>query len=216
MTPVARCCSIAPKVIEAADAAGIAIEAFRAAPVGRHRAETGGRRGRGLTAPWLNHRGYAWRWLARAISAAIMRASIAQLEEAELVGIVDTDPDRARRVAEEFSTAVLPDLDALPGSVDAASVAVPDRRACRVGCRLLEHGIDVLVEKPMAASLAEADRLIVSASRHGRILQVGHLERFNPGVLAALARRQPAAVFRSCIASACSRRAAWILTWCTT
>jgi predicted dehydrogenase len=109
-----------------------------------------------------------------------------QLEEAELVGVVDLDPERAGRVANEFSTAVLPDLHALPGKVDAVSVAVPTREHAATGCWLMEHGIDVLVEKPMAASLAEADRLISSASRHGRVLQVGHLERFNPGVLAVL------------------------------
>jgi predicted dehydrogenase len=109
-----------------------------------------------------------------------------QLEEAELVGVLDLVPERARSVAEEFSTAVLPGLDALPGKVDAVSVAVPTRQHAETGCWLLENGIDVLVEKPMAASLAEADRLISAASRHGRILQVGHLERFNPGVLAVL------------------------------
>ena len=59
-----------------------------------------------------------------------------------------------------------------------------DRAHAEVGCRLMEMGIDVLVEKPMAASLAEADRLMESAGTHKRILQVGHLERFNPAVLA--------------------------------
>ncbi len=108
------------------------------------------------------------------------------LEEAELVGVVDLDSERARRVAGEFSTAVLPGLDALPGKVDAVSVAVPTREHATTGCWLLEHGIDVLVEKPMSASLEEADRLISTASQHGRILQVGHLERFNPGVMAVL------------------------------
>jgi predicted dehydrogenase len=107
-----------------------------------------------------------------------------QLEDVQLVGIVDQDAARAQRVAAEFSTTVLPDLDALRGRVDAASVAVPTVAHADVGCRLLEQGIDVLVEKPMAASLAEADRLIAAASRGGRILQVGHLERFNPGIVA--------------------------------
>ncbi len=115
-----------------------------------------------------------------------------QLDEAELVGVVDADPERARRVAEEFSTAALPDIESLRGKVDAASVAVPTIHHAAVGCRLLELGIDVLVEKPMAASLVEADRLIDAARRHGRVLQVGHLERFNPGMLAvAGAVQQP-------------------------
>jgi predicted dehydrogenase len=107
-----------------------------------------------------------------------------QLEEAELVGVVDTDAERARRVAEEFSTAALPDVESLRGKVDAASIAVPTVHHAAVGCRLLELGIDILVEKPMAASLTEADRLIETARRHGRVLQVGHLERFNPAMVA--------------------------------
>ena len=109
-----------------------------------------------------------------------------QIAEAELVGIVDTDTERASRVAAEFSTVVLPDLDALAGKVDAASVAVPTFEHARIGCRLLEQGIDVLVEKPVAASLAEADLLIATAARRGQVLQVGHLERFNPGIMAVM------------------------------
>lgn len=107
-----------------------------------------------------------------------------QLAGAELVGIVDADPERARKAAADFSTAVLPDLESLRGRIDAASLAVPTVHHAQIGCRLLEMGIDVLVEKPIAASLAEADRLIEAASRHGRVLQVGHLERFNPAVRA--------------------------------
>jgi predicted dehydrogenase len=109
-----------------------------------------------------------------------------QLDGVELVGVVDTDLERARRVAEEFSTTVFPDLDGLAGKADAASVAVPTIEHARVGSRLLALGLDVLVEKPMAASLAEADQLLDAAARHQRILQVGHLERFNPGVLAVM------------------------------
>jgi len=107
-----------------------------------------------------------------------------ELEDAELVGVVDSNPARAQQVAEEFSTAVLPDLDALVGRVDAVSLAVPTAEHARVGCQLLQQGIDVLVEKPMAASLAEADELLATAKEHGRAMQVGHLERFNPAVVA--------------------------------
>jgi predicted dehydrogenase len=109
-----------------------------------------------------------------------------ELPEAELVGIVDANAERAAQVAAEFSTRAFPDMDSLAGQVDAASVAVPTVDHARVGCRLLEMGIDVLVEKPMAASLAEADDLLLSARRAGRILQVGHLERFNPAITAVL------------------------------
>ena len=109
-----------------------------------------------------------------------------ELEGAELAGIVDADPLRAVQVAKEFSAEVLPNLESLAGRVDAASVAVPTVEHARVGCRLLELGIDVIVEKPMAASLAEADQLLSAAARANRILQVGHLERFNPGIVAVI------------------------------
>ncbi len=106
------------------------------------------------------------------------------LEDADLVGVVDSNPERAGKIAAEFGTAALPGLDSLPGRVDAVSVAPPTADHSRVGCRLLEQGIDVLVEKPMAASLAEADELMACARRNGRVLQVGHVERFNPVVAA--------------------------------
>ena len=109
-----------------------------------------------------------------------------ELADAELVGIVDPNADRAAQIAAEFSTKVFPDIESLTGRVDAASVAVPTVEHARVGCCLLELGIDVLVEKPMAASLAEADALLAAASGAGRILQVGHLERFNPAIVAIM------------------------------
>jgi predicted dehydrogenase len=109
-----------------------------------------------------------------------------ELGDAELVGIVDADPARAAQVAKEFSTEVIENIDSLAGRADAVSVAVPTIEHARAGCRLLELGMDVLVEKPMAASLAEADALVSAALRAGCILQVGHLERFNPGIVAVM------------------------------
>lgn len=109
-----------------------------------------------------------------------------ELEGAELVGVVDLNGERARQIAAEFGTQALPDLDALIAArVDAVSVAVPTKEHANSGCRLLDAGIDVLVEKPMAKSVEEADRLVAAAERSGRILQVGHVERFNPAVVAA-------------------------------
>ena len=105
------------------------------------------------------------------------------LENCELVGVVDSNAERAAQVAAEFGTRVVADYRELFGAVDAVSVAVPTVQHARIGCELLEQGIDVLVEKPMAVSLAEADALVASAAKHQRILQVGHLERFNPAVL---------------------------------
>jgi predicted dehydrogenase len=107
------------------------------------------------------------------------------LDEVELVGVFDTDGDRARAVAQEFGTRALDSLDAVATEATAASVAVPTRDHARVGLELLRRGLDVLVEKPIASSLAEADALIETAEREKRILQVGHTERFNPAVTAA-------------------------------
>jgi len=101
---------------------------------------------------------------------------------ADLTAVVDTDSARAAEAAAQYATKALPDLAGLAGQVDAAIVAVPTSAHEEVASRLMEAGIDVLVEKPVAIDLAAADRLIATAGKHGRILQVGHLERFNPAV----------------------------------
>jgi predicted dehydrogenase len=107
-----------------------------------------------------------------------------ELPGAELVGIVDINAERAKQVAAEFATQVLPNIESLAGRVDAVSVAVPTAQHAKIGCAILRQGIDVLVEKPMATSLSEADELIAAAAESKRVLQVGHLERFNPAVVA--------------------------------
>ena len=107
-----------------------------------------------------------------------------EMESANLVGVFDTDATRAEKFAAEFEATVFRSLGELQGAVDAASVAVPTIAHAEVGCALMERGIDVLVEKPMAATLEEADELVECAHRNSRILQVGHVERFNPAVLA--------------------------------
>jgi len=109
---------------------------------------------------------------------------VGQSERAELVAIVDTNSARAAEVASANGCAALSDFRALAGKVDAAIVAVPTSAHAEVGCSLIKSGIDVLVEKPIAPDLASADQLIRAAESHGRILQVGHLERFNPAVIA--------------------------------
>ena len=107
-----------------------------------------------------------------------------EIEGAELVGVSDQDARRAAAVAKEFQTKVLANLVELRGVADAVSVAVPTVAHSEVGCRLMEMGLDVLVEKPMAVNLAEAEALLASAKKNKRILQVGHVERFNPAVIA--------------------------------
>jgi predicted dehydrogenase len=99
---------------------------------------------------------------------------IKQSPDIELVAAVDRDPARG----------TMTDWRELAGKVDVAVVATPTITHAEIGAVLLEAGIDILVEKPIAATVAEADRLVETARTHGRILQVGHLERFNPGVMA--------------------------------
>ena len=107
-----------------------------------------------------------------------------ELQNTQLVGIYDRDAAKAQAVAAEFQTRSFGDLNELRDCVTAASVAVPTEAHSEVGCRLVEMGIDVLVEKPMATNLSQADALMGAAKRNGRILQVGHVERFNPAVIA--------------------------------
>ena len=103
---------------------------------------------------------------------------------AELAGVVDTDSERVAAAAAEYGCPAYASPAELAGKIDAAVVAVPTSLHAEVGCALLDSGADVLVEKPIAADLASARRLVETAARHGRILQVGHLERFNPAVTA--------------------------------
>lgn len=107
-----------------------------------------------------------------------------ELQGAELVGVYDRDAARAQATAAEFQTRALRSLEEVCEVAEAASVAVPTVAHAETGCRLLESGLDVLVEKPMALDLAEADALLAEARRGERILQVGHVERFNPAVIA--------------------------------
>lgn len=110
---------------------------------------------------------------------------LSELENVELVGVVDTNPETARAVAAEYSARAYGSHRDLSDQVSAVSLATPTRNHASIGIDLLARGFDVLVEKPIASSLAEADALIEAANRHRRILQVGHLERFNPAVVAA-------------------------------
>ena len=102
----------------------------------------------------------------------------------ELVGVVDTNLSQAKKIAEQYDTRAFTRPDQLFGKVDAVSIAVPTPAHFAVGCEFLKHDIDVLIEKPMTTRLDEADSLIKSAEARGLILQVGHLERFNPATIA--------------------------------
>jgi predicted dehydrogenase len=115
---------------------------------------------------------------------------LATMPEVALVAVVDTREGRARDIAAKYGTAgvtrALADAAALAGEVDAVSIAVPTESHVEVALPFIERGVAVLVEKPIAASLAEADRLIAAADRRGSVLAAGHTERFNPAVVAAL------------------------------
>lgn len=111
----------------------------------------------------------------------------AALDGVELVAVVDRDPARARAVADALGVPAFDDHRALAGRVDCASVAVPTGAHAEVGRDLLAAGIDVLIEKPLASTAAEGAALVDAARAGGRILQVGHLERFNPALRAAQA-----------------------------
>ena len=106
-------------------------------------------------------------------------------ESVELLGVVDKNLTTAESVANEFNTRAYPDFSALLDKATAVSVAVPTTDHAAVCCHLLSRGIDVLVEKPMASSVDEAAIMIETARKHERVLQVGHLERFNPAICTA-------------------------------
>jgi len=115
-----------------------------------------------------------------------------QLQQAgsvRLVGVVDADRARAEAVAREFGCTAFGSVEQMLNAhsdVQAASVAVPTVLHLEVARALMEAGVDVLIEKPVAATLVEADELILLAAQHTRVAQVGHLERFNPAVRATL------------------------------
>lgn len=109
---------------------------------------------------------------------------IDQLEDVELAAIIDTDLERAGQLARNHRSQAFTGISEALGLFDAAIVATPTATHEAVVTHLLESGIDVLVEKPIAASSASGERLARLASERRRILQVGHLERFNPAVMA--------------------------------
>jgi predicted dehydrogenase len=110
---------------------------------------------------------------------------LAQLEEVRLVGVCDVDAGRAAKIAAELGTAAFVEIDDLLARAEAVTVAVPTPAHAEVGLRALEFGVPVLMEKPLAATLAEADRLISAANGQQVQLQVGHIERYNRALRAA-------------------------------
>jgi predicted dehydrogenase len=104
----------------------------------------------------------------------------AALPAAELVAVCDTDQTAGRAVAERWGVRYERDYRALFGTIEAASVATPTLSHHEIACACLEAGINVLVEKPISRTLAEADEMIGLSEARGLVLQAGHIERFNP------------------------------------
>ncbi len=104
------------------------------------------------------------------------------MPDVELACVVDINEERAKEVADEFGTTWTTEVDKIPEDVVAASVAVPTSDHFQVAVRCMERGLDVLVEKPLTATLKEGRTLAEQADSAGRILQVGHVERFNGAV----------------------------------
>jgi predicted dehydrogenase len=109
----------------------------------------------------------------------------AQLPDSKLIGVVDPNPESRTRVAAELNVPAFAEVDAILDHVDAVSLAVPTPLHHALGIRLLSKGIHVLIEKPIATTVSEARELVDIARQNNAVLQVGHLERFNPAVRAA-------------------------------
>jgi predicted dehydrogenase len=103
---------------------------------------------------------------------------------ATLAGVFDLDPARAAAAAQPYACPIFESLEALARASDAAVIATPTVTHSEIGCLLMELGLDILVEKPIAHAPGPARRLVETADSTGRVLQIGHLERFNPVVIA--------------------------------
>jgi predicted dehydrogenase len=108
----------------------------------------------------------------------------AQIDQAELVGVYDADPVQAKKVAAEFHTEAFARMDDLLRNVQAASVASVTQSHFEVGMNVLNHGVHLLIEKPITATVDQARTLVEEAEKRSLKLQVGHIERFNPAILA--------------------------------
>jgi predicted dehydrogenase len=115
---------------------------------------------------------------------ARIHGALATEGRSQFVAVCDLNEQTALTVAEERKTEKTTDWRELIGRVDAVSLAVPTEAHCEIACGLLENGIHVLVEKPISRTLDEADLMIRAAEKGNALLQVGHLERFNPAMVA--------------------------------
>lgn len=106
-----------------------------------------------------------------------------ELPNVQLVAVFDSDINRAREIAERYGCEAATDIDSLFGKIDVASIVTPTGDHAKMAIPLLNAGVDILIEKPITATLQEADEIIQLAQEKGRIVQVGHIERYNPALL---------------------------------
>jgi predicted dehydrogenase len=111
-------------------------------------------------------------------------AKIAAEGETEFIGICDSDTERAKEIAEKNNCEYFTNWHELLDKVDAVSIVTPTETHCEIACAFLEKGVHCLVEKPIALALEEADKMIEAAEKSGAKLMVGHLERYNPAMVA--------------------------------
>jgi predicted dehydrogenase len=111
---------------------------------------------------------------------------LAAMDDVQLVGVVDTKPGRAAEIAAKYGTQAFTDVTEVLDGVDAVSIAVPTESHVEVTLPFIERGVAVLVEKPLASSVADAERMMAAAHRRGVLMAAGHTERFNPAFAAAL------------------------------
>src|SRR5437588_3386880 len=115
---------------------------------------------------------------------ARIHAALSDEGRSQFVSVCDIDDARANKAGQQYKVRAINKWQTLIGVVDAISLAVPTESHGEIACGLLEAGVNVLVEKPIARALDEADRMIAAANKSGAILQVGHAERFNPAMIA--------------------------------
>ena len=140
---------------------------------------------------------------------------LARLPDVELAGVVDIDARRAAAVAAQLGTRAASGIEELAADLDGVTVAVPTAAHADVALPLLRAGIAVLVEKPIAASVAEADALVAAAAASGATLAVGHTERYNPAVTTAQELVSAPGSSRGIVWRG-SPAAASTSTWCST
>jgi len=104
-----------------------------------------------------------------------------ELPEAELVEVVEPDSERRAKINEKYDVKVIDSVNEINEAI-AASVAVPNQLHREVAVKVIENGLDLLIEKPLAPSIEDAKAIVTTAKKHDAILQVGHIERFNPAI----------------------------------